>query len=138
MRIQPKMHWRLSLVRSRLIDICGCKLFTTKLAFSLTDFNGMSTCLGLFYALRLVTYVHCMSIITFFCICFLKSFCTRLYDIKYAFINSSTQARCDTRSIFLSGIQQVWIQNFPSQWWVAIQNFKSPICLTIYLQLEGE
>ena len=41
----------------------------------LTDFNCMSTHLGLFYALRLGNRVHCTFIFTFFlCSCFLKVF----------------------------------------------------------------
>ena len=32
----------------------------------LINFNGMSTRQGLFYALRLENYVHCMFIFTFF------------------------------------------------------------------------
>ena len=34
--------------------------------FCLIDFNGMLTCLGLFYAKKLENRFHCMFIFTFF------------------------------------------------------------------------
>ena len=41
-------------------------------------------------------------------------------------------AEYDTRSLFLSGVELVWIKTFPSSWLVAIPRLKTPVCLTIY------
>ena len=53
---------------------------TSCLAYSnlILFFNGMLTCLGLFYASRLRNCVHCTSIFTFLCHCFFK----RPYQIR--------------------------------------------------------
>ena len=44
----------------------------------------------------------------------------------------------DTMSILLSGVEQLWIQSFPSPISVAILRLKSPVCSTIYSYQEGE
>ena len=53
----------------------------------------------------------------------------------YVFTNPSPRAGYSTRSVFLSGVEQVWIQSFSSRP-VAIPKLKSPVCLTI-LSIAG-
>ena len=55
----------------------------------LIDFNGMSICQGIFYALRLRNQIHCLFIFTFFVSLFLKSFfflfCSQFCGIQIIF-----------------------------------------------------
>ena len=45
--------------------------------YKIIDFDGKSTCLGLFHALRLGNHVHWMYRFIFLCCCFIRIFCTR-------------------------------------------------------------
>ena len=56
----------------------------------LNDLNGMSTCVGLFYAKRFKNHTHCTFIFTFIVYLFLKSFVhTVILDITLDVRSSS-------------------------------------------------
>ena len=58
----------------------------------LINFNGMLTCLRIFYTYRLGNHVHCVFILTFF-VLFLFCFCTWFYQIQIIFKQISLRHR---------------------------------------------
>ena len=56
---------------------------------------------------------------------------TNTYIRIILFTNPFARAGYDTKSIFLSGVWQVWIQSFPPRL-VASPRLKNPVCPTIY------
>ena len=56
----------------------------------LSDINGMSNSLGLFYVIRLRNHVHCTFIFMFFCSCFLKVLFSLLHTVLSNMSNFQT------------------------------------------------
>ena len=61
-----------------------------------------------------------------------------MISVKYLFIQPLCYKENVTQGQFLSDVQMVWIQYFPSPRLVTIPNLKRLVCPTIYPLMEGE